>query len=199
VSVARAPLVELRRRRPDPGRASHAYSARETTILLVACLALVDGLIHVGVALGSPGEGARYTTALILVAAAQLAWAAIVVLRPSAGALVGGIAFNLTVLLLVTFAKTGGGLAGPQTWSHLGELHGLFWCAASLPGAHAGAGSGLANLVETVGQVTAVAALASVLACERVQLARRLVARSTPVLAAALCLSVLYGFGAQAG
>jgi hypothetical protein len=192
-----APLVGLRRGAPRGG-AERRYTAGETAVLLAASLAFMGGLIHVGVALDASHEAMRYTIALVLVAAAQMGCAAIVLWRPTRGVLVFLAAFNLGILALLLFARAGGALVSGSPGGALGGLHGLLWCAASLPGAHPGAGAGVANLVEIAGQVATIAGAACVAASAHVAFARRLVGRISPVLAAVLFLSVLYGFGTQA-
>jgi hypothetical protein len=200
VSEFGAPLLELPRRRLGAPRAQRRYTAGETAVLLLASIAFMGGLIHVGSTLEATDEPARYTVALALVAAAQMCSAAIVLWRPSRAVLVFLGAFNLGILALLLFARAGGALIS-QRWGPgaLGGLHGLLWCAASLPGAHPGAGAGVANLVEIAGQVAIILGAWCVAASARVALAGKLAARISPALAAVLFVSVLYGFGSQAG
>jgi hypothetical protein len=201
VSEIGAPLVELRRRPGGHGAATRSYTASETAVLLLAGLAFMDGLIHVGVAVQSGSEPARYAVALALVAAMQVCSAAILLWRPCRSVLLFVGACNVAIIALLLVARTAGVVIAALPWAPgaVDGLHGLFWCAASLPGAHPGAGAGVANLVETVGQLATITGVLSVAASARLAIARRVVARISPVLAAVLFLSVLYGFGAQAG
>lgn len=195
-----APLVELRRRGVGRGGEQRSYTASETAVLLLASLAFMGGLIHVGAALDAPRGPLRYTVALALVAFAQMCSAAVVLWRPRRGTLVFLGGFNVALLVLVLLGRAGGALIAQQ-WApaSVSGLHGLLWCAASLPGAHPGAGAGVANLVELAGQLVIVTGAWCVAASAHVALARRLVPRISVVLAGVLFLSVLYGFGAQAG
>jgi hypothetical protein len=195
-----APLLGPPRRHLDWGPRRASYTASETVLLLLAGLALIDGLINVAGAAESSTQ-LRFTLALGLVAATQVCWATWLLWRPSRAALVFGCAFNVAIIALLLLARAGGGAYAASPWSAQvsGGLHVLLWCAASVPGAHPGAGAGAASLVETAGQLATILGAFSVAFGERLAIARVLAARAVPALVAVLFLSVLYGFGAHAG
>jgi hypothetical protein len=193
------PLIGLPRRNVDLVQRPDPYTVTETVLILLAGVALVDGLIHLGGALESASQ-LRFRLGLGLVGAIQMLWAILLLRRPSREVLVLGCAFNLAIIGLLALAVAGGGSYQASPWSPRvgGGVHLLLWCAASLPGAHAGAGAGLASLVETAGQLATVAGAWGVAFSERAPMARALTARAVPALVALLFLSVLYGFGAHA-
>jgi hypothetical protein len=109
-----------------------------------------------------------------MLAAFQLGWAALVVLRPSREALIWGAAANGVIVALWVMSRTVGVPVGPQPW-----------------------------VPEPVGAVDAIAAAecvivlaaSCVVTAVRSAFARRAVARMAPLLVGVLFVSVLYGVG----
>jgi hypothetical protein len=155
------------------------YTPTETVVLLVAGLAFVDGLIHIGAAVDHFDEFPLYTLVFATLAAVQIAWAAAIVWRPSRRLLLFGCGFSLAVVALWAASRTVGVPIGPRPW---------------VPEA-----VGVADMFETAGEIATAAAVLSVVLSSRLPLARLLIARLAPVLMLVLFLSVLYGAGAHAG
>jgi hypothetical protein len=166
--------------RPGPGRSQQpaSYTTSETVVVLVAAVAVVGGLIHIGAAVDHFGEFPLYTVVFVVLATVQMAWAATVLRRPSRAVLLFGCAFNLGVVGLWVASRTVGVPIGPQVW---------------VPES-----VGVADLIETVGEIATVIAALSVAMSPRLPCARYVTVRIAPVLLVVLCLSVLYGVSAHA-
>lgn len=155
------------------------YTTRETVLLLVAAIAFIGGLIHIGAAVDHFSEFPLYTLVFGLLATVQMTWAALILRRPSRRVLLFGCAFNLGVIALWGASRTIGVPLAPRAW---------------VPEA-----VGVADLVETVGEFATVIAVLSVVMSPRLPIARHVIERIAPLLLAVLLSSVLYGVGAHAG
>jgi hypothetical protein len=172
-------LAELEGSGPDASQGSAGYTTRETVLLLVAAVAGVGGLIHLGAAVDHFGEFPPYTVVFVLLAAVQMTWAAMILRRPSRPVLLFGVVFNLGVIALWIASRTIGVPIAPRPW---------------VPEA-----VGVPDLVETLGELVAVIAILSVVISPQLAIARQLTARMGPVLLFVLLVSVLYGVGGHAG
>jgi hypothetical protein len=172
-------LVGLDESRPEEGQESPVYTTTETVLLLVAAVAFIDGLIHIGAAVDHFSEFPIYTLVFAVLASVQIAWAAMIVRRPSRLVLLSGCAFTVGVIGLWVVSRTVGVPIAPQAWVPE-EV-------------------GVADLVETVGEIATVIAVFSLVTSPRHRFARHVTERITPVLMGVLFLSVLYGVGTHAG
>jgi hypothetical protein len=171
-------LVGLDQLRPEARRQSAAYTTTETVLLLVAAVAFIDGLIHIGAAVDHFGEFPLYTLVFGVLATIQMGWAAMILRRPSRLVLLFGCAFTVSVVGLWVASRTIGVPIAPRAW---------------VPEA-----VGVADLVETVGEIATVTAVLSLVMSSRHRFARDVRERIAPVLLMVLLLSVLYGVGAHA-
>jgi hypothetical protein len=178
-TIALRQLVGLDQLRPEARHESADYTTTETVLLLVAAVAFIDGLIHIGAAVDHFGEFPLYTLVFALLATVQMAWAAAILLRPSRPVLLFGCAFTASVVGLWVASRTIGVPIAPRAW---------------VPEA-----VGVADLVETVGEIATVIAVLSLVMSPRHRFARHLTGRIAPVLVVVLLLSVLYGVGTHAG
>jgi hypothetical protein len=167
--------------RPDsgPSRQPAEYTKSETILVLVAALTFVGGLIHVGAGVDHFAEFPPYTLVFCLLAAGQIAWAALLLRNPSRRVLLLGCAFQLGIVVLWALSRTVGVPIAPGPW---------------VP-----EGIGVADLVETVGEIVSVIAVLCVVCSPRLRLARAATAHMAPVLLAVLLVGVLFGAGAHAG
>ena len=172
-------LVGLGRPSREGSHQRAEYTTSETVVLLVAGLAFMDGLIHIGAAVDHFGEFPLYTLVFAVLAAVQIAWAAMIFWRPSRRVLLFGCALNVGVIGLWVASRTIGVPIAPRAW---------------VPEA-----VGVADLIETVGEIVTVVAALSVVLSPRLPLARLVTARVAPVVMMVLFLSALYGAGAHAG
>jgi hypothetical protein len=166
------------RRGPGGSQPRASYTTRETVVLLIAAVAFMGGLIHIGAAVDHFNAFPLYTLVFAVLAAVQVAWAATLLWRPSRRVLLFGCAFNIGVVALWVASRTIGVPIAPRVW---------------VPEA-----VGVADLVETVGEIVTVLAALSVAMSPRVPLARRVTDRIAPLLVATLFLTALYGVGAHA-
>jgi hypothetical protein len=166
--------------RPRPGRSQQpaGYTTSETVVLLIAGVAFMGGLIHIGAAVDHFREFPLYTLAFAVLAAVQMAWAAMILRRPSRRVLLFGCAFNLGVIGLWVASRTIGVPIAPRAW---------------VPET-----VGVADLVETLGEIVTVIAALSVAMSPRMPFARHVTERVAPALLLMLLLSALYGVGAHA-
>ena|SRR2546427_3097427 len=172
--------------RPLPGRRRHderqpprRYTSSETVLLFVAALAFTGGLIHVGAAVDHFDEFPLYALVFGALAAAQIAWAAMLLRRPARTLLLLGCAFNLAVIAVWISSRTVGVPIAPRPW---------------VPEP-----VGVADLIETVGEAVIVIAALSVAMSPQLPVAQRVTERIAPLLLGVLLVSVLYGVGAHAG
>jgi hypothetical protein len=154
-------------------------ATRETVLVLVAGLAFMCGLIHAGAAVDHFDELPLYTLTFGLLAATQMLWAGMVLRGASDRLLLAGGAFNLAIVGLWVLSRTVGVPIAPQAW--------------------APESVGVADLMETVGEIVVVLAVWSVAFSTRLHLARRVSERIAPLLVLALFLLALFGVGAHAG
>jgi hypothetical protein len=171
-------LVGLDRSRPGTSDETAVYTTTETVLLLVAAVAFIDGLIHIGAAVDHSGEFPLYTVVFAGLAAVQIAWAAMILRRPSRRVLVLGCAVNVGIIGLWVASRTIGVPIAPRAW---------------VP-----EGVGVADLVETLGEAATVIAVLSVVMSPHLAFAQHVTERVAPLLMVALLLSVLYGVGAHA-
>jgi hypothetical protein len=172
-------LMGLGQPRPAASQESAAYTTSETVLLLVAAVAGVGGLIHVGAAVDHAAEFLLYTGVFAALAMIQLTWAAMILRRPSRRVLLSGCVFNVGIIGLWAASRTVGVPVAPRPW-----------VAEAV---------GVPDLLETSGELVTVIALWSVLMSTRMAIARTVAERVAPVLMTVLLLSVLYGVGAHAG
>jgi hypothetical protein len=156
-----------------------AYTVSETIVLLLAGVAFTGGLVHVGAAVDHFGEFPLYTLVFAGLATVQMAWAAMLVWRPSHRVLLFGCAFNVAVIGLWIASRTSGVPIAPRAW---------------VPEA-----VGVADVIDTASEAIAVITAISLVMSARLPLAQRVTERMAPVLLAVLLVSVLYGVGAHAG
>ena len=164
----------------EPGRSrKRGYTTEETVLVLVASVAIVGGLIHIGAAVDHFGELPLYTAVFASLAATQIVWAGLVLRGPSRRLLIFGALFNICVVGLWVASRTVGVPIAPRPW---------------VPES-----VGIADSIETAGELVVVLSLWSVLMIECVPLARIVTARIAPLLVLVLFLTALYGVGAHAG
>jgi hypothetical protein len=155
------------------------YSSGETVLLLAGAVAFIGALIHVGAAVDHFGEFPLYTLVFCLLAAGQAIWAAMLVTRPSRAAILLGCAFQLGIVALWALSRTTGVPIAPRAWVPE-EI-------------------GVADLVETVGEIASVIGVLCVVMSPRSKLAGAATRRMAPVLLAVVLASVLFGVSAHAG
>jgi len=146
---------------------------------LVAAVVFIDGLIHIGAAVDHYREFPLYTLVFAVLATVQMSWAAMILRRPSRPVLLSGCAFTVSVVGLWVASRTIGVPIAPQAW---------------VPET-----VGVADLVETVGEIATVVAVMSLVMSPRRRFARHVSEYIVPPLVVVLLLSVLYGVGAHAG
>jgi hypothetical protein len=162
----------------DDGSA-RPYTRREVVLRLTAALAVICGLIHIGAGVDHFDEFALYTLVFSGLAAAQLAWAALLVWRPSTAWLTLGCALQLGVVALWVVSRTSGVPIAPKAW---------------VPEQ-----IGVADAVETVCELVTVVAAIALLLQARSRLARRLLVILPSLLLAVVVVGALLGTGAHAG
>jgi hypothetical protein len=173
-----------------------AYTASETTVLLVAGVTVVGGLISVAAAVEQAARFPAYARVYWVLAGIEIAWAALVVWRSSNELLLFGLAFTILELAVWGYVQAAALSRGVGTG---GGIHAIFWCTATLGGASSGWHAIGATIVQPLSEAVAALGLSSVLLAQRAALARRITERSAPLLLSVLLLSVLYGVGAHGG
>jgi hypothetical protein len=164
----------------DAGEApAEPYSTTETILMLVAALALVGGLIHVGAAVDHWQEFHLYTYTFGAFAAIQATWALLILRGASRRVLVLGAIFQLGVVALWAVSRTVGVPIAPKVWTPE-EI-------------------GVADLVETIGECVTVLAVLYVVARERFPSLERMRRAMVPLLMTMILVSALFGTGAHAG
>ncbi|MFI4991913.1 MAG: hypothetical protein ACHQHO_13510 [Solirubrobacterales bacterium] len=166
-------------RRQPVGRQPVEYSNSETALLLAAAVTFIGGLIHVGAAVDHFSGFPLYTLVFCLLAAGQIAWAAMLLRHPSQRVMLLGCAFQLGIVALWALSRTVGLPIAPQAWVPE-EI-------------------GVADLMETIGELASVIAVLCVVMSPRLELARVATRRMAPVLLAVVLVSALFGAGAHAG
>jgi hypothetical protein len=149
--------------------------ASESTVVLIAGLCFLTGIIHVGVAAVDLQQFSSYAPLVVMIAAFQIGWAILVQWRPSRGLLIWGAAISAALVALWVTSRTVGLPVGPRPW-----------VAEPIGGV---------DVIAAVAEVAIVLASASVLAAGRSAFARRAVSRMAPALLAVMFISVLYGVG----
>jgi hypothetical protein len=147
--------------------------------VLVAALAFVGALIHVGAAIDHWAEYHLYTLVFSGLAVLQAGWAVMILRGASRRVLAFGCVMQLGIVALWIVSRTVGVPLAPTAWTPE-EV-------------------GIADLAETLGELTTVLAVASVLLDERSS-AVRVARRCMPsVLLFVILISALFGTGAHAG
>ena len=167
---------------PSPGAERQVQQGdppRETVLMLVAGVAAMGGLIHVGAAVDHFDEFPLYTVVFACMAATQIVWAGLILRSPSRRLLIFGGLFNVGVIGLWVMSRTVGVPIAPSAW---------------VPES-----VGVADLIETAGEVVVVLAVWSVVMAEQVPSALYAVKRIAPLLVFTLFITALYGVGAHAG
>jgi hypothetical protein len=156
-------------------RPSSELSPAESAVLMIGALSVVTGIVHVGIAASDFQLSPSYTPPIAMMAAFQLGWGGLVVLRPSRGALIWGAAGNALIVALWIASRTVGLPIGPQPW--VPEPVGVI------------------DVIAAVAESVVVLAASCVVLAARSNTARRLVPRIAPALLGVLFVSVLYGLG----
>src|SRR5229473_8637082 len=99
-------LVGFDQSRPEASHETTVYTTTETVLLLAAAVAFIDGLIHIGAAVDHLGEFPLYTLVFAVLATVQMAWAAMILRRPSRLVLLSGCAFTVGVVALWVASRT---------------------------------------------------------------------------------------------
>jgi len=172
-------LTGIDRAETSQDQQSTCYSKSETVLVLVAALAFIGALIHVGAAVDHFGEFPLYTLVFCLLAAGQTAWAAMLVARPSRRVILLGCLFQLGIVALWALSRTVGVPIAPRAWVPE-EI-------------------GVADLVATTGELASVVGALCVAMSPRIKFARVATQRMAPVLLAVVLASVLFGVNAHAG
>jgi hypothetical protein len=155
------------------------YTEAQTVLVLVAALAFIGALIHVGAAVDHWREYHPYTLVFSCLAAAQVCWALLILRGASRRVLALGCVLQLGIAGLWAVSRTVGVPLAPTAWTP--------------------EQIGIADLTETLGELTTVLAVLSVLLAERsnaVYLARRCM---PSILLFVILISALFGTGAHAG
>jgi hypothetical protein len=166
------------RRARTPSRWLAADRHDDSTLLLLAGLAFMGGLIHVGAAVDHASEVPAYTPAFLGVAFAQFVWAYLLWRGPTRRTLLAGGALCLGVLFVWLLSRTVGVPFGPHPWQPE-QL-------------------GVADVVESVDELVAAAVAIALASSSKSPLARRLVDVAPAGLLVVLFVSMLYGLGAHA-
>jgi hypothetical protein len=166
----------------SPGDADVAiapYTERQTVLVLVAALAFIGALIHVGAAVDHWAEYHLYTLVFSCLAALQACWALLILRGASGRVLALGCVLQAGVVALWAASRTVGVPLAPTAWTPEGV--------------------GIADLAETIGELATILAVSSVLLAERSNVAR-LASRWMPsILLLVILISALFGTGAHAG
>jgi hypothetical protein len=169
-------------RAPAPGadgvRPASDVAAAESSVLLIAGLCAVAGIMHIGVTASDLQLSSPYTPLVAMIAAFQLGWTALVLMRPSRGALILGASANAAFVALWVTSRTVGVPIGP-----------LHWVPEPV---------GAVDVIATVAESVIVLAASCVVLGARSALARVAVVRMTPLLLGVMFVSVLYGLGGGA-
>jgi hypothetical protein len=158
-----------------PRRRSNEMSPVETAALLIGALSILTGIIHAGIAANDFQLAPAYTPPIAMIAAFQIGWGALVVRRPSHGALISGVAANALIVAVWIVSRTFGVPIGPQPW--VPEPVGVVDLIAAVAGA-------------------VVALAASCIALSgRSSAARRVIPNLAPLLLGVMFICLLYGIG----
>jgi hypothetical protein len=155
------------------------YTEAETVLVLVAALAFVGALIHVGAAVDHWRQYHLYTLAFSCLAALQTTWAAMIVRRRSGRVLLLGCSLQIGIVALWAISRTVGVPLAPQAWTP--------------------EGLGVADVTETIAELITVVAVLSVLLAGRSKYALAARRWMPSVLVLTIVVSTLFGTGAHAG
>jgi hypothetical protein len=172
-------LTGLDRSESGPRQQPVEYTKSETVLVLVAAVTFIGGLIHVGAGVDHFGEFPLYTLVFCLLAAGQMTWAAMLLRHPSRRVMLLGCSFQLGIVALWALSRMVGVPIAPRPWVPE-EI-------------------GVADVVETIGEIASVIAVLCVVMSPRLKLARVATGRMPAVLLAVVLVSVLFGAGAHAG
>jgi hypothetical protein len=176
-TIVNRPLVPASKGRG--AAAALPYTETQTVLVLVAALAFVGALIHLGAAVDHWREYHLYTLAFSCLAALQTCWAWLILRGASRRVLALGCALQLGIVGLWAVSRTVGVPLAPTAWTPE-EI-------------------GIADIVETIGEVTTVLAVLSVLLAERSSAARLMRRWMPSILLFVILISALFGTGAHAG
>jgi hypothetical protein len=161
------------------GTVATPYTEAQTVLVLVAALAFVGAVIHLGAAVDHWAEYHLYTLAFLCMTALQAVWALLIMRGASRHVLALGCALQLGIVALWIVSRTAGLPLAPEAWTPE-EI-------------------GAADLTATIGELTTVLAVLSVLLVERSFLARAARRCMPSVLLFVILISALFGTGAHAG
>jgi len=165
--------------RSPRARATTPYTEAQTVLVLVAALAFIGALIHIGAAVDHWAEFHLYTLVFSCLAALQAGWAILILRGTSRRVLALGCLVQLGVVGLWILSRTVGVPLAPVAWTPE-EV-------------------GVADLIETIGELTTVLAVLSVLFAARSNTARTARRLMPSLLLFAILVSALFGTGAHAG
>jgi hypothetical protein len=148
-------------------------------LALVAALAFVGALIHAGAAVDHWREYHLYTLAFSCLAVLQASWAFLILRGASVRVLALGCALQLGIVALWAVSRTVGVPLAPRAW--------------------APEQIGVADLIETIGELATILAVACVLSAERLEAARRARRWMPSLLLLVLLISAMFGTSAHAG
>jgi hypothetical protein len=174
-------IVDGSTARPSQGgdAAIAPYTEAQTVLALVAALAFIGALIHVGAAVDHWREYHLYTLVFSCLAALQTCWALLILRGASPRVLALGCVMQLGILVLWAVSRTVGVPLAPSAW--------------------APEQIGIADLLETIGELTTVLAVLSVLFAERSRIVRLARGWMPSIVLLVILISALFGAGAHAG
>jgi hypothetical protein len=155
------------------------YSEGQTVLVLVAALAFVGALVHVGAAVDHWEEYHPYTLVFSCLAALQTCWAVLILRGASQRVLTLGCVLQLGIVGLWAVSRTVGV-----------PLAATVWTPERI---------GIADLIETIGELTTVLAVLSVLFAERSKAAGLARHWMSLLVLFVILISALFGTGAHAG
>ena len=155
------------------------YTQAQTVLVLVAALAFVGALIHLGAAVDHWAEYHLYTLAFLCMAALQACWALLILRGASSRVLVLGCVLQLGIVAVWIVSRTAGLPLAPEAWTPE-EI-------------------GAADLTATIGELATALAILSVLLAERSRAARAACRWLPSLLLFTILICVLFGTGAHAG
>jgi hypothetical protein len=179
MSASEAVLDGSARSSRDRGAAAAPYAETQTVLVLVAALTFVGALIHFGAAVDHWQEYHLYTLVFSCLAAMQTCWAVLILRGASRRVLLLGCVAQLGIVALWALSRTVGVPLAPTAWTP--------------------EQIGVADLLETIGELTTVLAVLSVLLAERLSAARLARRWMSSVVLFVLLTSALFGTGAHAG
>ncbi len=155
------------------------YTESQTVLVLVAALTFIGALIHIGAAVEHWEEYHLYTAVFSCLAALQTGWALLILRGASRRMLVLGCTMQLGIVALWAVSRTAGVPLAPTAWTP--------------------EKIGVADLTETMGELTTVLAVLSVLLAECSPAARHVRRWMPSIVLLVILISALFGTGAHAG